>query len=499
MHDVQRSGNRIGRYVAPTSLAEAAEVLAAAGDSARIIAGGTDVLVELDRGAAADVGVLVDLSRIAGLDSIHQVDGELLIGPLTTHNQVAQSALVQHHAASLAQACAEVGSPQLRNRATVVGNLITASPANDTISPLLALDALIEVWAPPGATRRRVPVADFVVGFRSVDLAPGDIVSGLRIPISGHDRRSLFAKVGLRRAQAISVVHSAVVVDLDAQGSVVASSIALGSVAPMVVRAPDAEVLLEGSQLDDEAISVAAAAARASVTPIDDLRATAGYRAELVEVTVSRMLRALRSPDARSTASARPAVPTLWGEVPGGSYSTTGEVGELDDAAEIEVTVNGENHSGAGAVNATLLDWLREQRTGTGEWLSGTKEGCAEGECGACTVQLDGIAVMSCLVPAARAAGASITTVEGLSVDGVPSPVQQAFVDCGAVQCGFCTPGFVMSATTLLQEHPEPDDTQIGQALSGNLCRCTGYGTIIDAIRSCSGRPDAGRSVGGVR
>ena len=129
----------------------------------------------------------------------------------------------------------------------------------------------------------------------------------------------------------------------------------------------------------------------------------------------------------------------------------------------------------------SLLEMLRDRLA-----LTGAKNACEQGECGSCSVYLDGVLVCSCLVLAGQAEGASITTVEGLASDGELDPVQRAFVRCGAVQCGFCTPGLVLAAHDLLCKTPDPDDDEIREALAGNLCRCTGYQKIIDAVRSAA-------------
>src|SRR5690242_4127632 len=147
----------------------------------------------------------------------------------------------------------------------------------------------------------------------------------------------------------------------------------------------------------------------------------------------------------------------------------------------IELHVNGERHETDVWGGESLLYALRE-RLG----LPGSKNACEQGECGSCSVLLDGTLVCACLVLAAQADGHEVTTVEGLAADGELHPVQQAFVDAGAVQCGFCTPGLVVATADLLRRSPSPSDDEIREALSGNLCRCTGYAKIFDAVRAAA-------------
>jgi carbon-monoxide dehydrogenase small subunit len=150
----------------------------------------------------------------------------------------------------------------------------------------------------------------------------------------------------------------------------------------------------------------------------------------------------------------------------------------------VTVHVNGEVRTAVVEPRLTLADLLREELH-----LTGTHLGCEHGVCGACTVLLDGAAVRSCLVFAVQADGAAVTTIEGIGgEDGELSPVQAAFRDCHGLQCGFCTPGFVVSVTAFLRDNPDPSDDEIREALSGNLCRCTGYQGILNAVRQASGR-----------
>jgi carbon-monoxide dehydrogenase medium subunit len=253
------------------------------------------------------------------------------------------------------------------------------------------------------------------------------------------------------------------------------ASITLGSVTPTVVHASAAEAFMRGKQLTTDTIEKCALLAVEAAAPIDDLRGSAAYRNEMVRVSVLRGLRALMRSTERES---YPEVPVmLWGE---DEYHWVQELPERIEhhrGTPIETTVNGKRYRGEGGSEKSLLRFLREDLG-----LTGTKEGCAEGECGACTVFLDGMAVMACIVPAPRAHGADIVTIEGLAEGESLHPVQRAFIEEGAVQCGYCTPGFVMSGAKLLEERKRPTRVDIEHAVSGNLCRCTGYYKILSAI-----------------
>ena len=144
----------------------------------------------------------------------------------------------------------------------------------------------------------------------------------------------------------------------------------------------------------------------------------------------------------------------------------------------ITTTVNGERFTRSVPVNMTLVEFIRDELH-----LNGTKEGCDEGECGACTIIFDGHQFNSCLVLAAEADGHEITTIEGMAHDGRLHPIQEAFLEVGAVQCGYCTPGMILSAKAVLDEFPDPTEAQIRTGIEGNICRCTGYNRIVSAIQ----------------
>ncbi|HLA06074.1 MAG TPA: FAD binding domain-containing protein [Anaerolineales bacterium] len=465
-------------YINVTSIDEVLQILESRREQARIVAGGTDLILELERGVRKSIDTVIDVTRIPNLDQITlDEDDSIHLGPLVTHNHCVASTLIRQRAYPLARAAWEVGAPQIRNRGTIAGNLITASPANDTITPLIALDASVTLQST--MRTRTVPLKDFYTGVRKTVMQADEMLVDISFPALKPTQRGTFIKLGLRRAQAISIIDIAIVLDTSTRSvwrlevdTVKSASITLGAVAPTIIHAPEAEKFLAGKKLTDEVIEEAARLAMDDCKPIDDIRGSAAYRRETIRVCTMRGLRSLR--DGQEKDGFPPEAVLLWGE-----QKSESEFRQVHRAPSdpIETSINGRKYSIQGGHEKTLLRLLREE-----VGLTGTKEGCAEGECGACTVFLDGKAVMACLVPAPRAHGAEIVTVEGLASEDKLHPVQEAFVKHGAVQCGYCTPGFIMSAAMLLDEKEKPTRNEIEQAITGNLCRCTGYYKIVQAI-----------------
>ena len=458
-------------YHTVRSVDEALELLAKYAGTARIVAGATDLIIELEGGIRPDLHGLIDITRVPDLDHITLDDeGWIHLGPMVTHNHCAVSELIIDRAFALARACWEVGAPQIRNRGTVAGNLITASPANDSITPLMALGAQVTLRSTTG--ERVVPLDEFYTGVRQSVMKDEEFMADIAFPLPPEGTRSTFIKLGLRRAQAISIVNVAAVLTMDGE-QVERAAFALGSVTPIIVRATAAEEYLTGKTLEGEVIQRASELAIEAATPIDDVRGSANYRQQMVGVCTRRALQSLAAGTEREDYPHAPV--TLWGPV---EWHWSRELSESAvHPGPIEAVINGRPHRFDSGAGKTLLRLLREEGS-----LTGTKEGCAEGECGACTVEMDGLAVMACMVPAPRAHGAEIRTVEGLATDGALHPIQKGFIEEGAVQCGYCTPGFLMSGAMLLNEREDPDASEIRQAITGNLCRCTGYYSIVNAF-----------------
>ena len=464
-------------YINATSTEQVLKILAANKESARIIAGGTDLVLEMSQGVHKNVQTLIDISRIKDYDSITlDQEEQIHMGPGVTHNHCIASDLIRNHALPLALAAWEVGAPQIRNMGTIVGNLVTASPANDTIAPLIALKAELVLQSLSG--ERRVSLRDFYTGVRKTILQPDEIVREVIFPKMDASQRGIYLKLGLRKAQAISLVNMSAIISF--KGDTISDAqITLGAVAPTIIHAQEAEEYLKGKKLSKKTIDQASDLAKKAAKPIDDIRGSAVYREEITRVLVKRGLTEISLGEETARLPDDPVL--LWGKSGQSQSAVSKEKSLISETEPIQTRINGKEYTFNEGHETSLLHLLREYAG-----LIGSKVGCEEGECGACTVFLDGKAVMSCLVPAPRAHMAQIITVESLAKEDHLHPVQSAFINEGAVQCGYCTPGFIMSAVKLLEEKHHPSQSQIHTAISGNLCRCTGYYKIVSAIEEAS-------------
>ena len=263
--------------------------------AAKILAGGTDLLVELKH-AVHNPEMIVDVSRLRELKEIAIVDDGLHIGALATHADIMGSPIISGMFPALVDAAHSIGAVQTRNLGTLGGNLVTCVPSMDSGPALIALDASVTVANTEGW--RRMPLADLFVGPRRTSLKPGDLLVDIVIPKENLDKPAAFEKFGLRRGQALALVNAAAAFFVD-KGNFLSPRIALGAVAPTVIRAPKAEAYLDGRKISAEAMAEAGRIAATEANPINDFRASADYRRDLIAVLVKR---ALASAQTRATA-----------------------------------------------------------------------------------------------------------------------------------------------------------------------------------------------------
>lgn len=283
----------IARYVAPRSLAEAADILQTGPVS--ILAGGTDLMPQSRSAKSPLQATLMNLRNIAELRGISEAGGTVRIGALTTITDLRDSPLVRDRLNALWQACDQFASDQIRNAGTVGGNICNASPAGDTLVPLIALDARVVLTAKPnGAMKTRtLPLADFLLGPGKTARAADELLVAVEIPLPAQNAVSAFFKFGTRPALDISVISIGLAA-VRADDRLTRVRLAFGAVAPRPIRAPAAEAALEGKPLDDRIIAEAAAAADAEIHPISDVRASDWYRREMVKNMLTRMLSNVR-------------------------------------------------------------------------------------------------------------------------------------------------------------------------------------------------------------
>ena len=289
-HHTEDSLTVIEAYVAPATVDEAIRALS--GGDATVFAGGTDLMLQARSGAKMFTPVLVNLRRVEGLRGVAEADGEIRIGALTTVTDVLNDPLLHRSAAVLCETADKFACGQVRNNATVGGNICNASPAGDMIIPLLLLDAEAELvsWVDSGARRRRLPLRAFFDGPGRTKLRPGEILAAVTFRTPPADFVAGFMKFGTRPAMDISVVSVGIGGRVK-DGALKDARVAFGAVAPVPMRGPETEALLEGRVFDEATVSAAAAAAASEISPIDDVRASAWYRRELIATLTGRLLR----------------------------------------------------------------------------------------------------------------------------------------------------------------------------------------------------------------
>ena len=275
-------------FVKPDTQEAVIAALAAHSPNVRILAGGTDYLVELKH-VSQSPGTIVDVSQIAELKGIEETEDGLRIGAGVTHSAIMADPLIEKHVPAMIHAAHTIGAVQTRNLGTLGGNLVTCVPSMDSGPTLVALDAEVTVAGPDGS--RRMPLTEFFVGPRKTILAPHELLIDIIIPKRNLGKPTNFYKFGLRKGQALALVNAASSLWVE-DGKFKDVRISLGAVSPVVVRAPKAEAALEGKAVSDDLISEAGKIAITECNPIDDFRASLDYRKDLIDVLTRRTLQA---------------------------------------------------------------------------------------------------------------------------------------------------------------------------------------------------------------
>jgi len=445
-------------YHRPTRIEEAQELAA---QGAAPLAGGTRLLA-----ADASVPNVLDLVGL-GLAGLRVEDEDAEIGAGALLQDVADSPIAHSATAGLLPAACRVAVPSrlLRGMATIGGEAVTADPDSELVAALLALNAVFVVAHPDEV--RESPALRFLRN-PAADLAGGGILRTVMIPGAPHG-------AALERAAALPSMPPlvAVAVTTTFSGEKLARvRLALSGLSGPPLRVIEAEAQLERTAGEEDVLEKAADLVCSHAPFRDDVWATADHRRRIARPLLRRALRAALDRGRRRETMERPRPrPLLPHRAPAPMpYFTSGR---------LELSVNGRVLRAEAEARTTLLDLLR------GAGIFGVKAGCGTGRCGACAVLLDGRPVASCLTLAVRAQGRTVLTIEGLGTADRPHPLQTAFAEAGASQCGFCTPGLVLGARALLEAVPHPSEEEVRDALAG-LCRCTGYARPTAAVLSAA-------------
>lgn len=471
-------------YYQPQGLDEAFGLMEQIEGRARYVAGGTDVITRVKQ-KVFQPDALISLRGIEELKGIKERNGSLILGSMTLWRHIETDPFVLKFCPALAEAASVVANPQIRNVATVGGNLCNAAPSADGAPPLMVMEAVLTVSGSEGS--RQVAISDFFQGPGQSCMEPEEVLTAITIPGMSLHTGMAFLKTG-RVTQDIAVSNVAVRLGMD--GKICGKCrVAAGAVAPVPLRLRGVEAFVEGKEITPDLLQSVQEKAAGEVAPITDVRSTEDYRRTVSGVMVKRameqaLIRAQQEPGSSEMAhrgvssaiSEREPTERQGKPVPGIYDSPLRKL--------IRFSLNGHAIEAEVASHKVLSNVLRETLQ-----FTGTKEGCGQGECGACTVLVNGDSVNSCLYPAFELDGKSVATIEGLVGEGNRlDPIQEAFVENGGIQCGFCTPGMIMSAKAMLNQNPHPTEEQIRRGISGNLCRCTGYVQIVESIKKIADR-----------
>ena len=457
-------------FRSPDKLEEVLKILDGGGEDIKILSGGMSLMPMMALGLVRP-RIVLSLNRIEGRNYVREDRDALRIGAGTRHFEILGDPLVARHCSPLAEAAAFIGDTQVRNRGTIGGSLAHADPAADYSPVLVAADARIIARSSRG--EREIPADKFFTNLMETALKPDEILAEVIVPKLGS---ASGAYTRLHRVEGnFAIVNAAAILgDRSAR-------VALGGVGTTPVALDLSAELARG--INDESLEAIARRVRAACADVpSDLNATPDYRRQMAALYAQRAISAAAgSTPSRSRQASTGAEPHTRKIAPGAIG------GALRTA--VTLSVNGRERRVEADNRMVLADLLRDVMG-----LTGTHIGCGTGSCGACTVMLNGRTVKSCSVLAADVDGCAVETIESLATDLKHlHPLQEAFVRNHGQQCGYCTPGMVMSALQLLRDNPNPDEDAIRHGISGNLCRCTGYQFIVNAIS------DAARAMGAVK
>ncbi len=469
-------------YARPCTVDETIALLAETADEAKVLAGGQSLVPVLAMRLGRPA-VLVDINAVKGLDELTLSDDTLHLGATVRQRRVEHDPLTAA-VPLLGLALPWVGHRELRTRGTVGGSLAHADPAAELPAVAACLNATLEMAGPTG--RRTVSARDFFTAPLTTVLAPDELLLAAHFPVARPGDGFAFAELSRRHGD-YALAGVAVQVSHAPSGEVQEAVLAAFGISTRPVTHDVTDLLT--SALTPEA--PAEALVRALTEPMSalaadlvdtpgDMHASNAYRRRLFTHLAAREvahahLRAKADP-VRSTKGVRSS-PGVERTSSARTSSAAPRTCPANQSAVTQLTVNGRQVTIEAPPRVTLADALRE-RLG----LTGTHLGCEHGICGMCTVLVDGQAARSCLLFACQLDGAEVLTVEGLGRPGELHPLQQAFGRHHALQCGFCTPGFLLSAYDLLRHQPEVTQDDLPAELSGVLCRCTGYRNILSAV-----------------